>query len=69
MCVVVCRIMAPKRHAHPEPQNVTLFGKGIFADVVIRILRSMAGVLIRERRRRFEAQRRRAYEIQRQRLE
>ena len=29
-----------KRYAHPEPVNVTLFGKRIFADVIrLKILR------------------------------
>lgn len=50
--------MAPKRHVHPEIQNMTLFGIRVFAYVVkVTISRSMTDVLIRERRGRFEIQR------------
>lgn len=47
----------PKKTCYPEPQNMTLFGIRVFADVVkIMILRSITGVFIRERRERFETQ-------------
>ena len=26
--------MSPKLHIHPEPKNVTLFGNGVFVDIV-----------------------------------
>ena len=32
--VVVGWIVAPKRHVHPEPVNVTLFGNRISASVI-----------------------------------
>ena len=46
-----------KGHVVPEPQNMTLFGVRVFADVVkATISRLITGVLVRERR--FETQKR-----------
>lgn len=55
-------MVLPKRYVHPEPQNMTLFGIKVFADV-IRVmilrcghpglrwtLRTMTSVLVRARR-------------------
>lgn len=54
ICVTICAVFS-KLHVHPKPQNMTLFGNKIIADVIRRdhpqsgwALNPMAGVLLKK---------------------